>query len=303
MKIICNIRYFLVTVVLFSLAWPGPLWAQEGNAPSLAARLDRNSAKVGDIVTLSIRYHLPKGARLPADPKIKGIEGLTPIGKKTRPGEIRIRFLVDRLKTWKTATISLTYLDRDGKGRILHTGPVSLTVLSNLKRPAEARLRPIQGIIPLRPLWQRYLPWALGILCIALVLSALFWWYKRRHIREITAVPQDPPHIWARREIRRLVARRLFEKGHIKGFYFRFSEILRRYLGSLREFPAVECTTEEIARRLKREQDRGLLPLLREADLVKFADKMPTQAEKEKEIDMALAYIQETSPASSEADQ
>jgi hypothetical protein len=300
MNIISHIRCILVIVVLFFLAWTVPVWAHEGKVPSLTARLDRKSAKIGDIVTLSLRYHLPKGARLPADLKVKGIEGLTPVGKKKRPGEIRIRFLVDRLKNWKTGTISISYLDREGKVHILQTGPVSLTVLSNLKRPADARLRPIQGIIPLRPLWQRYLPWALAILCIALVLSVLFWWYKKRHIREITAVPQDPPHIWARKEIRKLVAQRLFERGHVKEFYFGLSEILRRYLESLRGFPAVECTTEEIARHLKIEQDRELLPLLREADLVKFADRMPTQAEKEREVEMALSYIQETSPSEPE---
>ena len=303
LSIIYKIRYILVAVVLFFLALPGPLCAQKGNVPSLTAQLDRKSARVGDIVTLCLRYRLPKGARLPADPEIKGIEGLTPIGKERRPGEIRIRLLVDRLKTWKTGAISLTYLGRDGKRHVLQAGPVSLTVLSNLKRPADARLRPIQGIIPARPLWRRCLPWALGILCICLVLSAMLWWYKRRHVREVTAEPQDPPHIWARREIRRLVAQRLFEKGHIKEFYFYFSEILRRYLGSLRGFPAVEYTTEEIARHLDTEQDRRLLPLLREADLVKFADRIPTQAEKEKEIEMALSYIQETSPAPPELEQ
>ena len=58
----------------------------------------------------------------------------------------------------------------------------------------------------------------------------------------------------------------------------------------------MELTTEEIARCIDREQDRGLLALLRQADLVKFADRVPASARKEEEVKTALSYIQETSP-------
>jgi hypothetical protein len=58
----------------------------------------------------------------------------------------------------------------------------------------------------------------------------------------------------------------------------------------------VELTTEEIARCIDREQDRDLLALLRQADLVKFADRVPAPARKEEEVKKALSYIQETSP-------
>jgi hypothetical protein len=127
-------------------------------------------------------------------------------------------------------------------------------------------------------------------------MSVLFWWYKRGRGEKPPVIPQIPPHIRAKKEIEELDAQRLFENGHAKRFYFRFSEILRRYLGSLRGFPAVELTTEEIARCIDREQDRGLLALLRQADLVKFADRVPTPARKELEVKTALSYIQETSP-------
>jgi hypothetical protein len=38
------------------------------------------------------------------------------------------------------------------------------------------------------------------------------------------------------------------------------------------------------------------LPLLQRADLVKFADELPTPARKEEDIQDALAYIRETEP-------
>jgi hypothetical protein len=114
-------------------------------------------------------------------------------------------------------------------------------------------------------------------------------------LEQQSVASQEPPHVWAKREIEALEAQGLFEKGHIKVFYFRFSEILRRYMEALRGFPAAEFTTEEIADAIQEEQDRRLLPVLQQADLVKFAETIPTKAKKEKEVEMAFSYIQETS--------
>ena len=295
-----KIIYPLIVGMLFCLVQPVTLWSQAGikdAGPALSASIDRDSARVGSIVELRLEYRLPEGARLPAETKINGIEGLTTVDRQIGPGQIRIRFLVDQLGPWKTGALSLSYLDKEGKSQVLTTGPVSLTVTSNLgDRPAEAELKPIQGIILNRPLWLKYVPWAAGLLGILLIMSVLFWWYKRGRGEKPPVIPQIPPHIRAKKEIEELDAQRLFEKGHAKRFYFRFSEILRRYLGSLRGFPAVELTTEEIARCIDREQDRGLLALLRQADLVKFADRVPVPARKEEEVKTALSYIQETSP-------
>jgi hypothetical protein len=295
-----KIIYPLIVGMLLCMVQPVTLWSQDGikdAGQGLSASLDRDSARVGGIVELRLKYRLPEGARLPAEPKIKGIEGLTPVDRQIGPGQIIIRLLVDQLGPLKTGPLSLSYIDKEGKNQVLTTGPVSLTVTSNLgDRPAEAELKPIQGIIPTRPQWLKYLPWAAGLLGILLIMSVLFRWCKRGCGEKLPAIPQIPPHIRAKKEIEELDAQRLFENGHAKRFYFRFSEILRRYLGSLRGFPAVELTTEEIARCIDREQDRGLLALLRQADLVKFADRVPTPARKELEVKTALSYIQETSP-------
>jgi len=295
-----KIIYPLIVGMLVCIVQPVTLWSQDDikdAGPALSASIDRNSARVGGIVELCLKYRLPEGARLPAEPKIKGIEGLTTVDRQIGPGLIRIRLLVDQLGPWKTGALALSYMDKEGKSQVLTTDPVSLKVTSSLgDRPAEAELKPIQGIIPTRPLWLKYLPWVAGLLGILLIVSVLFWWYKRRHKGKPPVIPQVPPHIRAKKEIKELDAQRLFEKEQAKRFYFRFSEILRRYLGSLRGFPAVELTTEEIARCIDREQDRGLLALLRQADLVKFADRVPTPARKEEDVKTALSYIQETSP-------
>ena len=134
----------------------------------------------------------------------------------------------------------------------------------------------------------------MGLLGILLAVSGFVWWRKKGRIQKVCAEVVYPPHVLAKKEIELLEAQGLFEKGEVKGFYFRFSEILRRYLESLRRFPAAEFTTEEIALRIHSEEDRRLLSLLRQADVVKFADSIPTRARKEEEVKTALSYIEET---------
>ena len=292
-------RVLLFALLVIPLC-PALLWSQDDirdTGPTLTASLDRDSARVGSKVILTLSYRLPEGAGFSDIPEIKGLEDLTHVDREIGPDEIRITLLVDQLGSWKTGPISVNYLDKDGKTQVLTTDPVSLTVLSNLgEKPEEAELRPIQGIIPTTHLWWKYVPWVAGIAGLLMIVFGLLWWYHRRRRKELSAMAQDPAHVWAKKEIEHLEAQRLFEKGQAKAFYFRFSEIVRRYLEAVRGFPAAEFTTEEITSYIDNEQDRKLLPLLRQADLVKFADTIPTPARKEEEVNTALAYIHETSP-------
>jgi hypothetical protein len=108
---------------------------------------------------------------------------------------------------------------------------------------------------------------------------------------------KNPPHIQAEKEIDQLLAGELFEKGEVKTFYFIFSEILRRYMESIRNFPAAEMTTEEIVRHVgNTSQDQEILPLLRQADLIKFADTVPTPDRKLRDVEAARSYIRQTRP-------
>ena len=290
--------HILVFIMLFILVWPVVLWSQDNNTTSdigLSASLGQESARLGSMVELTLGYRLPEGGRLPEQLEIRGLEDLTIVKHEIESDQIRVKLLVDKLGLSESGPISLAYVDKQGQRQYLKTDPVSIEVSSNLgEKPAEAQLRPIQGIIPTKALWLKYLPWGVGLLGALLTVAGLLWWRKRRQIQDLSAEIYDPPHIRAGKEIEQLETQGLFEKGHIKGFYFRFSEILRRYLGALRGFPGSEFTTEEIALCINNEPDRKLLSLLKQADLVKFADTIPTPARKEEEVKTALSHIQET---------
>ncbi len=300
-----QLRLFFVLAFIF--VWPVILFSADGVVdpnPALNASLDRQSAKVGDTITLTLDYRLPKGARLPEKPDVKGLKELTVLGREAKPGQIRIKFLVDQLDSWATGPISLSYLDKEGKTRTLICKPMSIEVLSNLgKMPEKAQLRPIMGIVPTSLVWLKHLPWVVGGLAVLLVIGAgLFWWWRKRSLRQLDAELVDPPHVRARREIKQLESQGLFEKGYAKQYYFGLSEILRRYLGAIRGFPAVEATTEEIALYIGNKKDRVLLSLLRQADLIKFADLVPVVTRKGEDLKTALSYIQETEPVEEPGD-
>ena len=286
-------------LILIQIFTPSIQWAagtDNQNIGTLSASLDQVSVPVGGVVWLTLDYRLPEGGRLPEKMDVKGLDDLSITKQIINPGQIRIQLLVDQVGLWQSAPISLTYLDANGQTQLLTAQPVSIQAVSNLSEKAdEAQLRPIRDIVPVQSIWQSYRLWLAAIAALVLIGLGLFWWYKRKQTPAALAQYTEPPAIRARRELRGLETRRYFEKGRVKKYYFAFSEILRRYLESIRNFPAAEFTTEEIARHIRAEQDRKLIRLLLQADLVKFADTVPTQARKEEDIKAALAYIRQSS--------
>ncbi len=288
--------HIAVAVLFAANAFGAEVKASEP-AGTLSASLDRKSASIGDIAALELRFQLPEGGTLTDPPAGSGLERLTILGRDVATNKITFRVLVDQLATLKTGPLTLVWVDRDKKPHTLAADPVSLQVVPGLgDKPAEAQLRPLQDIVPVRPPWLRFVPWGLGFLGLLLVAAGVFWWLKKRRRQLEIAKAKEAPHLWATREIERLEAQKVFEKGKVKDFYFRLSEILRRYLEAIRGFPAAEYTVEEIARHVQEAHDRQLLVLLRQADLVKFADDAPTAARKDDELRAALDYIRATAP-------
>ena len=293
-------RLRIPTFIIIFIFVPWLLWAVDTpkvESGTLSASLDQESVPVGGVVWFTLDYRLPEGGRLPENPEVKGLDGLSILKQIINPGQIRIQLLIDHVGPWQSEPISLSYLDSEGQKQLLTAHPVSIQAVSNLSEKAEAaQLRPIRDIVAVKSIWRSYRLWLAAFVALVLIGLGLFWWYKRRQTPAALAQYMEPPDVRARRELRGLETQRYFEKGLVKKYYFVFSEILRHYLESIRNFPAAEFTTEEIVQHIRAEQDRKLIRLLQQADLVKFADTVPTQARKEEDIKAALAYIRQTSP-------
>jgi hypothetical protein len=289
-------------LLVCSIFWYCPAWSETRSTDTVATlslSMETQTAKIGDLLWITLTYKIPEDAKLADGNGLGGLETLTVMEQKTEPDSIQIKFLVDQLESFDLGPFSLTYIDPDNQQQQVWSDTISITIISNLgEKPEEASLRPIQDIISTQTRWLPYLLWGLAAMIFLGAIAGVLWWRKRQRIRDITATMEEPPHVQAEKEIQDLLASGLFEKGNVKAFYFLFSETIRRYLASIRRFPAAEMTTEEIAKWIKTDPaDQKILPLLKQTDLVKFADSIPSPDRKDQDISVARSYIQQTRPS------
>jgi hypothetical protein len=150
------------------------------------------------------------------------------------------------------------------------------------------------------------LPW---IILIA-ILGAIFWfgiryWRKIKKTRtgiEPEVIP-DPAHIIAFRELEKLREEQLWQKGEIKHYYTKLTEILRQYLENRYRVYSLELTTSEtldalIKTGFKKDGSYNKLKLvLTAADLVKFAKHNPESDENESHFQNSWDFILVTKEA------
>jgi hypothetical protein len=144
------------------------------------------------------------------------------------------------------------------------------------------------------------LPWILLV-----ILAGAATWYLIRVIRKIRLkrtgiVPEpdpDPAHVIAFRQLEQLKAEKLWEKGEIKAYYTRLTEILRLYLENRFGILSLELTTHETLAALKitgfkeDESYRKLKSVLTGADLVKFAKFNPDASENEVQYVLTRDFV------------
>ncbi len=146
------------------------------------------------------------------------------------------------------------------------------------------------------------LPW----IVIVLIASALVYLLARflprnplkRFVRPVP--PPEPAHIIAMRELQALRGEELWQKGEVKEYYSRLSDILRRYIDNRYGISSPELTTDETVRMLQRAavtsgvQMSLVKEVLSLSDMVKFAKYVPEAGVHETSYGSALRFVEET---------
>jgi len=144
------------------------------------------------------------------------------------------------------------------------------------------------------------LPWLL----IAAITGVLIW-TALRFLRKLkksktgieTFIPTDPAHVIAFRELESLKNEELWQKGEIKKYYTKLTEILRQYLENRFRVYSLELTTAETLESLvktgfkKDGSYNNLKTVLTGADLVKFAKFNPVASDNESHFQNSWNFV------------
>lgn len=200
-------------------------------------------------------------------------------------------------------SFEVTLLHPDGREETLETDRFGVEVVS-VGVDETGDIREIRGPLAIPVSTLRLLA---IVLVAALLGAALYALVRRLRKREDRSEgrpagpPPLPPHEVALRELARLEASPLLERGQVKEYHIRVSEIVRRYLEDRFDVPALEMTTWEVLRGLESAgvgaDLRGdLKRFLDPCDRVKFAKARPDDDASRAVLALGREIVERTKP-------
>ena len=197
--------------------------------------------------------------------------------------------------------IAIDVAGPEGAVRTLVTDPYRVGVVS-VGLDESGDIREIRGPLAMARSWWPLIPWLL--LAAAAGAGALLLHRRRRKrpIAEPTAPKASPrPHrLVALEALADLERSSLLERGHVKVWHVRVSEIVRAYVEGQLRVPALEMTTREVVAGLQgaalgREIVGSFHTFLARCDLVKFAKLRPGADSSRELIGKARELVERTS--------
>lgn len=148
-------------------------------------------------------------------------------------------------------------------------------------------------------------PYILGVILIGAIIFFLLYSIKRKkNNRPIFArppKPKEPAHVVALRELDRIKAEKIWQKGKTKQFYSEVTDALRVYIEDRFGIRAMEQTTEETIESFRVQKDllnekcfTNLSQILQLADLVKFAKYKPLPDDDNLTLVNAYFFVNDT---------
>jgi len=307
----------LSPTLLFALLAATPIdggaSAGTGDAPTVAVRVDRAEANVGDRIAFSITSVGPRAMPvvLPANLDLAPFSELGRVLEETDLGDGKMRreftlgVAAYEPGSFEIPPVELTYFGADGTVKSVRTRAVPITIKSLIANEPEPKLKENADSVPV--IERDYLVLYLAGGFAAALLGAVIALLVRRRLRArrppVPAVPPRPAHEIAMERLDRL-GTLLAQGGDLRPFYFGLSEAIRDYLGGRFGFDSLEMTTEELIaamRRVPAHETRGVLGSeiegwLSGCDLVKFAKLAPSVEQARGALETAIRMVEATRP-------
>jgi hypothetical protein len=303
-----NMKKLIVAIFLILLI----ISPSFGQNVTVKSTLDSSKIFIGDQIKFNVLVDQPSDLRLilPVfkDTLCKNIEIISgPVvdSSVSKDGRIRItqKYLITSFDSgYYQIPPAFAEMKTDAGLKRFYSDYSQLRVMRVKIAPADTTLKIFDIIKPYKApvTFGEVLPWAL----IAVVFAAFVWGAIRyiRKFRKAKAEPEiiinpDPAHIIALRELEKLKEEKLWEKGEIKNYYTRLTEILRQYLENRYKIYSLELTTGETLEALVKtgfKKDgtyNQLKTVLTGADLVKFAKYNPEPHENQTHYQSSLDFV------------
>lgn len=279
-------------------------------APAVQAQVQPSTAHLGDLVTLSIKVTHPNAYTM-NPPVFEKSLGTFEVYSSTRlptqvQGPNQSDFFEAQLQNFTTGQqvlpgLELSYQDVLGHEHLLKTPELKVTIEEVPPGPKDkGDIRGIKGVIgpvAASPWW-----WLLLVLVLC-AAGATLWTKRKRIIEGPPPAPPVPADEAALKKLQELMATGWMDSGRMKEFFSALSDVIRGYIEHGFQCPALERTTSEILRDLRKvpQFDPRVIPELRElledCDLVKFAKFKPEKVEAEKAHATAVKIVDQTRQA------
>ena len=295
-------------VLLMMVFFSGFLLGQE---VTVSARLDSSGALIGDQMTLHLRVEKSSGASVSFPNYADTLAGKIEIVRKsaistTTGSDGKLVLSQDLLITvFDTGLVEIPpqpFVIQNGSIKdTLHTQPIALQIRS---LPLDTTVRDIKANMRTPVNAQEVFPYFLGILALALLVIAIIFLVRRIRRKDTKApeiVSSEPAEVIALRQLQQLKVEKPWIQKPVKMYYINLTDILRHYLERRYQIMALEQTTDEILKDLKKTGSAAnnlekLASILKLADLVKFAKLIPDEVENEMQVEEAIVFVKNSTP-------
>lgn len=278
--------------------------------PTVDAVLDTNVMLIGDQVGFKIRLQVPEstpfrwpvlGDTLPDKIEIvkKSAIDTTRLGDGFMNVEQTLTLTAFDTGYYVIKPLQFYYGDNNN---YVETEPYLLNVFT-VAVDTSLAIKPIKGPIAAPITFAEILPWAIAGVIALLIIGGLIYYFNQRKKNQPIVIkkarPKLPAHRIALDDLDKLREEKLWQRGQVKAYHSRLTDILRIYVEDRFKIAALEMTTWETIRafagaKIEKSNLEKLREMLELADLVKFAKLKPLPGENEKSMADAIQFVKQT---------
>ena len=295
-------KFFLVLILQFFLT---PLYAQE---ITVSASTDTTDYMIGDHIKYSLQIEMSKDVYI-INPffrdSLKNIDVISisePIAKESETGKsIKYNCVLSRFDSAEVTIppIKIEYRTKgDSTLKFAFSNPVTFSI-HRMNVSMKEEIKDIKPPIRLfNYLFIIYI--VIGLLILAIGYFIYIRYIKNKPQPEVKIkVEKTPLHKLTLRKLNQLEREELWQKGFIKDYHSKITDIIREYFEKQFELPALERTTTESLKLLSK-HPQGVKVLdttvqfLNNADLVKFAKYTPLEIVNQEMMTQAKDIVNKT---------